>query len=433
MKNRGKDSLEKQVRSLPTTPGVYLMKDDRGRVIYVGKAVNLRSRVSSYFHRGNRDSKTQALVSAVKVLEHVDTDSDIEALLLESLLIKEYRPKYNSDLKDDKSYPLISISKEVFPSVSITRDRDRDSVYIGPFVGASALKHALPVLQRIFKFRTCGLNISADPKRRRRPCLLFYIDRCIGPCTGKVSRKAYATQIRYFRQFLRGGKRKLIEELSSRMNQAAISLEFEKAADIRDQIQAIRQVHHLAQMESLRDELIHPDVGEGLKLIKDCLGLKSLPRLIDGIDAAAISGREAVGSAVVFADGEPHKASYRHYRIKSARTLDDPAMVGEVVLRRYRRRIREAGALPHVILVDGGVTQLRSARAALESAGGLDNVGAVISLAKREEKVFREGASPLILERTSPALKILQHVRDEAHRFAQRYHHILRRKKVLGK
>jgi excinuclease ABC subunit C len=428
-----KNSIERKVKSLPTAPGVYLFKDSRGRVIYVGKAGNLRSRVSSYFHSGERDPKTEALVTAVRRLEHIETDSDIEALLLESRLIKEYDPKYNSDLKDDKSYPLIAISREPFPRVTITRDRNRDSVYIGPFIGASDLKHALPVLQRIFKFRTCALSVNPDSKRWRRPCLLYYIDRCSGPCAGKVTKKDYAVQIKHLRQFLRGGKRSLVARLSRQMEKEAKELEFERAAAIRDQIQAIEHVHHLAQMESLREELVHPDVGQGLKLLRDRLGLKRLPRLIDGIDAAAISGKEAVGSAIVFADGEPHKASYRHYKIKSACTLDDPAMIGEVVLRRYRRRIRDNGPMPHLILVDGGMTQLRSARIALENAGGLKKVEAVISLAKREEKVFRAEGSPLLLKRTSPALKILQHVRDEAHRFAQRYHHILRRKKVLGK
>ena len=428
-----KEGLETQVKSLPTTPGVYLFKDGRGQVIYVGKAGSLRSRVSSYFRSGERDLKTEALVAAVKQIEHIDTDSDIEALLLESRLVKQYNPKYNSDLKDDKSYPLIAISREPFPHVTITRDRNRDSVYIGPFVGASDLKHALPVLQRIFKFRTCTLSIKPDSRRRKRPCLLYYIDRCSGPCTGKVTVRDYAEQIIHFKQFLRGGKRKLISKLKTQMSKEAKRLEFERAAAIRDQIEAIEQVHHLAQMESLRQELLHPDIGQGLRLIKDHLGLKQLPRLIDGIDTAAISGKEAVGSAVVFADGEPHNASYRHYKIKSARTLDDPAMIGEVVKRRYRRKIRDGGPMPHVILVDGGVTQLHSTREALESIDGLKEVGAVISLAKREEKVFRTEGSPLLLERTSPALKILQHVRDEAHRFAQRYHHILRKKKVLGK
>jgi excinuclease ABC subunit C len=428
-----KNSLGERTRSLPTGPGVYLFKDGGGRVIYVGKAGNLRSRVSSYFRSGSHDAKTQALISSVTSLEHVETDSDVEALLLESRLIKEYSPKYNSELKDDKSYPWIAISREPFPRVTVTRDRNRDCVYIGPFVGASELQRALPVLQRVFRFRTCSLGIGADTKRRRRPCLLYYIDRCTGPCSGGIEQKDYAAQIGRLKQFLRGGGDRLTTTLSREMEQAARHLKFEEAAALRDQIRAVQQIHHLARMESMRDDLVHPDLTEGLGLIKDILGLSSLPRLIDGIDAAAISGKEAVGSAVAFADGEPHKASYRHYRIKSARTLDDPAMIGEVVLRRYRRRIREGGPLPHVVLVDGGATQLNSATRALEQAGGPAGIGALISLAKREEKVFRVGAQPLLLDRTSPALKMLQHVRDEAHRFAQRYHHILRRKKVLGR
>ena len=426
-------NLETQVKSLPAKPGVYLFKDKTGRVIYVGKAGNLRTRVSSYFHSGSQDVKTSALVSAISGLGHIETGSEVEALLLESRLIKDYRPKYNSDLKDDKSYPVIAISREPFPKVEITRDRNRDSIYVGPFVAAAELKHALPVLQRIFKFRTCSLNISPGRKRIRRPCLLYYIERCTAPCAGKITKTSYGEQIRHFKQFLRGAKKKLIARLSREMEEAARKLDFERAALLRDEIEAVTRVHELAQLESLREELIHPDAREGLGLLKKVLRLKHLPRLIDGVDAAAISGKEAVGSAVVFADGEPHKASYRHYRIKTARTLDDPAMIGEVVLRRFRRKVRQNQPVPHILLVDGGQTQLRAAKTALEQAGALDRIGAVVGLAKREEKLFRIEGKPILLERTSPALKILQYVRDEAHRFAQRYHHILRRKKVLGR
>jgi excinuclease ABC subunit C len=426
-------NLEAKIKSLPAKPGVYLFKDSAGRVIYVGKAANLRSRVSSYFHSKPADLKTAALVSAVSGLEHIETDSEVEALLLESRLIKDYRPKYNSDLKDDKSYPLIAISREPFPKVTITRDRNRDSLYIGPFVSARDLKQAMPVLQRIFKFRTCNLHISPERRRSRRPCLLYYIERCSGPCTGRVSKTNYAGQIRHLKQFLKGGKKKLVSRLALQMREAAGRLDFERATLLRDEMEAVVHVHQLAQLESLRELPIHPDLSQGLKLLKKVLKLKHLPRLIDGIDAAAISGREAVGSAVVFADGEPHKTSYRHYRIKTAHTLDDPAMIGEVVLRRFRAKVRDTGPMPHILLVDGGETQLRAARAALQKAGALDRIDAVISLAKREEKVFRVQGEPILMDRTSPALKILQHVRDEAHRFAQRYHHILRRKKVLGR
>lgn len=428
-----KRGVRDEVKSLPDSPGVYLFKDKTGRTIYVGKATSLRSRVSSYFRSGTQDPKTAALTTAVFSVDHIETDSDIEALLLESRLIKDYRPKYNSELKDDKSYPLIAISRDPFPRVTITRDRNRDSQYIGPFVAASDLRHALPVLQRVFRFRTCGLSISPEKKPFRRPCLLYYIERCSGPCSGRVSLDAYAQQIRHLKKFLKGAKKGLVSQLNAEMRLAADKLDFERAAHLRDEMAALANVHELSRLESLREELVHPDTGEGLKLLRKTLKLKRLPRLIDGIDAAQISGREAVGSAVVFADGEPHRSSYRQYRIKAARTLDDPAMIGEVVLRRYKRRMRDAGPMPHVLLVDGGMTQLNCALKALEDAGAGGEIGAVVSLAKREEKLFRAAGKPILLERTSPALKILQHVRDEAHRFAQRYHHVLRRKKVLGK
>jgi len=424
---------KEKAKGLPASPGVYIFKDGAGRVIYVGKATNLRNRVSSYFHTREHDPKTAALVSAAEDIDHIETGSDVEALLLESRLVKQYNPKYNSDLKDDKSYPYIEIGREPYPRVAITRDQTRDSLYIGPFISAGDLKQALPVFQRIFKFRTCNLAIIPGEKRFRRPCLLYYIERCSGPCNGKTTKTDYAQQISHFKQFLKGGKKKLIAALTSRMEKAAGKLDFEKAAQLRDEIDAVSNVHRLARMESLREELIHPDIEDGLRLLKKTFNLPRLPRLIDGIDAAAISGREAVGSAVVFADGEPHKASYRHYKIKNAPTRDDQAMIGEVVFRRYRRKAATASPMPDILLLDGGQAQLSSAVKSLTKASALKKVGTVISLAKREEKIFRHEGEPVLLERTSPALKILQHVRDEAHRFAQRYHHILRRKKVIGR
>jgi excinuclease ABC subunit C len=426
-------AYESKLKTLPKKPGVYLFKDSAGRVVYVGKAASLRTRVSSYFHSRALDAKTQALVAAVRDLDYIETDSEVEALLLEARLIKRYSPRYNSELKDDKSYPVIAISREPFPRVTVTRDRTRDSEYIGPFASASDLRHSMPVLQRIFRFRTCGFVIDPDARRRRRPCLLHYIDRCSAPCAGRVSRAEYAEQLRHLKVFLRRGKKKLVVALNKRMMETARDLDFETAAVMRDELSALERLNALPRAAQIEAELIHPDKKEGLRLLKKTLKLKRTPRLIDGIDAAQISGKEAVGSAVVFADGEPHNSSYRHYRIRDARTLDDPGMIAEVVLRRYGRKARENGTMPHVLLVDGGETQLRAAVNAVENAGAAGKVGAVISLAKREERVFVANGESILMERTSPALKILQHVRDEAHRFAQRYHHILRRKKVLGK
>ncbi len=256
---RGNKSIATRTGGLPKGPGVYLFKDRAGQVIYVGKASNLHSRVSSYFHRGVTDLKTAALVASICDLDHIETDSEVEALLLESRLIKDYRPKYNSDLKDDKSYPLIAISREPFPSVSITRNRGRDSQYIGPFVAAKELKGALPLLQRIFKFRTCSRHISPEKTRGRRPCLLYHIERCSAPCAGRVSLTSYRRQIQNFKKFLKRGKKELLSQLKQQMRRAAESLDFEQAAWLRDQITALEQVHRLAQLVGAGEGPVHAD------------------------------------------------------------------------------------------------------------------------------------------------------------------------------
>jgi excinuclease ABC subunit C len=432
--------LREKVAKLPDLPGVYLFKDKRAQVIYIGKASSLKSRVLSYFHCGLREPKIEGLVNSLTDVDFIVTDSEVEALFLEAKLIREKKPKFNAALKDDKSYPVLTITEEDFPRVFVTRDRRLRAKYYGPFASAKELRLCVSALQRIFKFRTCKIKIEADESRAnfRRPCLLYYVQRCTAPCARKISREDYRASIRDFEQLLSGGKKHLIEELRIQMEEAARGLEFERASILRDRISAISSLGaggpvsrgDLIEWQRTLSCLPHHEYPVALKRLKKLLHLGRQPRIIEGIDVANISGCEAVGSAVVFVKGKAHKNSYRRYRIKFASPRDDSAMIGEIVQRRFRRKIEEKEELPAILLVDGGKGQAGSAKDALKKTGA--TVTAVVGLAKGNERIYLPDGTTLDLERTDPALKLLQFVRDEAHRFAQHYHHILRRKALKG-
>jgi excinuclease ABC subunit C len=429
-------NLREKLAKLPDLPGVYLFKDKRGAVVYIGKASSLKSRVQSYFHSGWREPKTEALVNTIKGLDFIVTDSEVEALFLEAKLIREYKPKFNAALKDDKSYPVIAVTEEDFPRVLITRDRRLKAKYYGPFASAKELRLCACALQKIFKFRTCKVRIEAEQSRFRRPCLLYYVGRCTAPCAGKITREDYRASIRDFEKFLAGGKKHLIEEIRLQMEAASRNLEFERAAILRDRISAISSLGSGPPLQAdatlwqrTLSCLPHHEYAVALRRLKRLLHLPRLPRIIEGIDAANISGCEAVGSAVVFVNGKAHKDSYRRYRIKFASPRDDPAMIGEIVQRRFRRKLEEKEKPPDILLVDGGKGQVGSAQEALKKfCARIGGAPAVVGLAKGNERIYLTDGSHIDLERTDPALKLLQFVRDEAHRFAQHYHHILRRK-----
>lgn len=420
-----------QARALSRDPGVYLMKDARGRVLYVGKAKCLRDRVCQYFH-GPKDPKTAAWVAQVHEIETLRTQSEVDALLLEARLIKDVRPKYNKELKDGKTFPMLQITDDPYPQVEVTRDPRPGAALYGPFTDAGALRQAVQILQAVFRFRTCDLAIDPEnPKLRfQRPCLLHWIDRCTAPCAGRVSPDRYAEDVAALRMFLAGEREPLLARLRARMQEAAEKLRFESAAAARDQIRALEGLAEHGRFSDRPEAMPLPlNPAEAMEEVRAVLGLAVRPRLVEGIDIATIAGEDSVGSLVTFVNGIPHKDGYRRFRIKGVRGVDDFASVREVVARRYGRLRDEGETMPDLVLIDGGKGQLAAARAALEGLGL--SALPLASLAKREEEVFVPGRSrPIVLGRSSLALRFLQHVRDEAHRFAQVYHHLLRSKRI---
>jgi len=437
MDDRLKQLLDK-AKSLPKTPGVYLMKDDKGRVVYVGKSACLRDRVCSYFQPATKlDYKKAPLRDVVVDFETIDTESEVEALLAENRLIKDIQPRFNARLLDDKTFPYLMITTgDEYPGVYVTREPRTQGVKLyGPFTHVAQLKDAVVHLQRAFQFRTCHLEIrEADPgKRFFRPCLLHAIKQCTAPCADKIPRDSYNEDIRKLMRFLQGDRKGILRELEREMNQAALDMRYERAAKLRDEIKALQGLNKGARkgdQEYWQPEVFYTTPQEGMAALQQALGLAEPPRIIEGIDIAHLQGGEMVGSKVCFIDGSPFKDGYRRYKIKHGQGNNDYLSIQEVVSRRYR----EAGAnnelYPDVILIDGGLGQLH---AALEVFKTMDvRPPMVISLAKKEELVYIQAKSePVRLERNNLGLKLLQYIRDEAHRFAQHYHHILRRKSQL--
>mgnify|MGYP003338236219 FL=1 len=429
------DPREK-VKTFPTSPGVYLMKDSRGRVIYVGKAVNLRNRASSYFTKqAAEDFRTANLVPEIKDIDFIPVDSEVDALLLEARLIKDIQPQFNKELKDDKTFPYLEIFiREEFPRVEFTRKpRSRGTKLYGPFTNAKKLRGAIAVLQQVFRFRNCSLDIKEADDRWRwfRPCLLASINQCTAPCNLRISREDYRRDIRKLRLFLEGKKKRLFRELREEMTAAAAELKFEKAARLRDQIKALENLNLRGDLkEHAQPEVFQVDPRRGLLGLKKVFDLSSLPRRIEGMDIAHLQGGETVASCVQFIDGLPFKHGYKRFKIRTVDGVDDFASMREVVSRHFRRLQQEGEPFPDILLIDGGKGQLGAAMAALSSIGITPPF--VCSLAKREEEIFLPGESePKVLSKHSFALRLLQYVRDESHRFAQSYHHLLRKKSTF--
>ena len=421
------------VRSFPEGPGVYLMKDAQQRVIYVGKAVNLRNRAGSYFTKAaETDRRTAELVTEIADVAFIETDSEVDALLLEARLIKDVQPKFNSLLKDDKTFPYLQITtREDFPRVEFTRTPESKSVRLyGPFTNAGQLRGTIAVLQKIFRFRTCTLDIEENDERWRwfRPCLLASINQCTAPCNLRITKEDYRKDIKRLRLFLDGKKDRLLKDMQKDMLSASKALQFEKAARIRDDIEALRTLNLRGDLEDhAQPEVFYIDPKKGLAGLKKVLQLNEMPRRIEGVDIAHLQGGETVASLVQFIDGLPFKYGYRRYKIKSVEGVDDFASMREVVSRRFQRLSQEGEAFPDVLLIDGGKGQLGAVMETFEQLG--INPPVTISLAKREEEIFVPGrADPHRLSRHSYALRLLQYVRDESHRFAQSYHHLLREK-----
>ncbi|MGA2066320.1 MAG: excinuclease ABC subunit UvrC [Thermoguttaceae bacterium] len=428
----------RKARSLPQTPGVYLMKDAAGQVLYVGKAKNLRARAGSYFLKAAaEDPRTARLVREIRDLDFLEAESEVDALLVEARLIKDILPKYNRELRDQKTFPYLEIhTHEDFPRVEITRTpKERGTKLYGPFTNLRGLRGALVVLQKIFRFRTCSLDIrEGDPRWRWfRPCLLASIRQCTAPCNLRISKEEYRKDIHRLQQFLEGNKRSLLAELGEEMAAAAKELRFEDAARLRDEIHLLETLNERGELEThVQPEVFPVDPKKGLAGLRKVLRLAARPRTIEGIDVAHTAGSETVASVVQFIDGLPFKPGYKRMRIRGVEGPDDVASIYEAVARRFAHPGEEE-VVPDLLLVDGGKGQLHAALSALEGRPDSARPAAVVALAKREELVFPAGwDEPLRLSRHSYALRLLQYVRDEAHRFAQHYHHILRRRSTLG-
>ena len=416
------ETLKRKLEMLPESPGVYLMKNSEGEIIYVGKAIVLKNRVSQYFgEKKNRSPKESAMIRNVEDLELRLTSTETEALILECKLIKQFRPRYNILLKDDKAYPFVKLTlNEKFPRVMICRRRKNSKEiegerYFGAFTDSGAIRENLNLLRKIFPIRTCK-NFQS------RPCLEYHLNRCSAPCVGKISESDYRAIIEGAILFLEGKTQSLEENLRRKMLEASDRLNFELAAKIRDQISALQKISEQKQIHRReKSDQFHGAVEELGKYLQI-----QTPYRIECFDISHNQGSETVASMVVFEDGLPRKSDYRRFKIQTTEgSPDDFRSMREVIARRYSQ-IEE---FPNLIVIDGGIGQLNSA---LEILRGLDLKIPTIGLAKRLELVYVEGSSePIELPRRSQALYLLQRIRDEAHRFAITYHRLLRGKRNL--
>jgi len=427
-----------KAHALPRRPGVYLMKDGAGKTIYIGKAARLKERVASYFQpSAELGHKKQPMLEVVHDFEVLECEGEWEALLAEARLIKDTRPRFNARLTDDKTFPYLVITmRDDFPGVYVTRSPSeyKGAKVFGPFTSVYALREAVQLLQRAFKFRTCSLEIvEGDPKNRYfRPCLLHPIGQCTAPCAEKISKERYREDIDRFVRFIGSKRSAMLREMRAEMRRASEGLEFERAAGLRDQIKAIEKLDERASRKDQwqpETESMYVDPIKGQRSLQRTLGLETPVRCVEAIDIAHLAGGETVGSKVCFVDGKPLKNEYRRYKVRTVDN-DDYAAIREVVSRRYRDAGQGNELYPDVILIDGGLGQLH---AALEAFHQLDaQPPMVVSLAKKQELLYaQERTEPIRLGRENPGLKLCQAIRDEAHRFAQHYHHILRRKRTL--
>lgn len=403
---------------MPLSSGVYLMKDKDGAIIYVGKAVSLRKRVQSYFRKETGSFKTDLLVAAIDSIDFINTASEAEALILEASLVKKYLPKYNIELKDSKTYPHIQITKEEFPLISVVRLNSQKAKrvkadYYGPYTSPALIREALIIIRKIFHSRSCE-------HLPNKACLDYHIGLCDAPCIGNISPEDYRKNIRRVEYILEGRKDELLKSLHEDMEVLARAKNYEQAAKVRDQIRAIG---------ALYSSTMDVNYFKEAEQLERALDLKRAPSRIECFDISNIMGNQAVGSMVSFLNGRPDKSNYRRFKIKMVEGIDDFKMMAEVVRRRYTRLKNESAIFPDLIIVDGGKGQLS---AAAEELKKLEVVIPLISLAKREEEVFVPGRrNSIILSKDSLGLRLLQRIRDEAHRFAVSYHRLLRSKKVF--
>lgn len=449
------------MRELPDKPGCYIMRDRTGRIVYVGKASSLRKRVGWYFRAASLRSappKLRGLIRGVADLETIATRTEAEAVLLEGQLIKDYRPRYNTSFKDDKRFLLLRMDpREPLPRFKTCRiQRNDQALYFGPYASSSAARVALDFIEKRFGLRKC--RPQTPDSETHQHCIDDIVRHCSAPCIGKVTRDEYRAHVEEACSFLRGEHPESLKAVETAMRQAAEAQDYERAAALRDLLDllrtALKQRTRIAKTPEMKTE----EARAGCEELRTILDLARIPRVIEAYDVSNISGTHAVASMVCAVDGMPHRNRYRHFRIKTVEGSDDPAMMAEVIRRRFARLIHETQlcrppppessaqakpgpdtsgpaphALPDLVLVDGGITQVRAARAELAKLG-LAHL-AVAGLAKEHEEIHQDtgkGSRPRVtrLELNSRALRVLTTIRDEAHRFALTYHRNLRQKRI---
>lgn len=423
--------LTPKVRALPHKPGVYLYKDRLGRIIYVGKAKDLRKRVGQYFHPSRRmtaDLKTRALLDSIWNLEFHEVKSEAESIILEGRLIKEYRPKYNISFRDDKQLLMVKVNlDDPYPRFQFTRlKKDDGARYFGPFAHSGALRSTMNLMKKKFGLRSCTPAIPTDKDFKH--CMDHIIKNCSAPCVHKISRAGYLDRVRQACDFLEGKSAEMVQALEQEMKKCAAALDFERAAVLRNMLDDIRNTTK-PQRKFTRDlpSTVIPE--RDMEQLRDVLQLATVPEWIECFDISNISVTHKVASMVCFRNGRPDRYNYRRYRVKTVEGQNDFASMAEVVGRRYARLLREGSKLPDLIVVDGGKGQLSAALAELNKLGLHSQP--IVGLAKKNEEIFRPlSPYPIVLSHESGALRLLQRIRDEAHRIANGYHQLLMKKRV---
>ena len=410
------------------------MRDRNGKVIYVGKAKSLRNRVRNYFQQGtlrSADPKIRGLIKSINDFDTIVMHNEAEAVLSEGRLIKEYRPRYNTSFKDDKRFLLLALDPtEPWPRFKLCRIRRNDGrEYFGPFASAGAVRTTKDFVEKRYGIRQCGPRIPGEKDYKH--CMSDVIRTCTAPCIGKIEAKDYRVRVAEACAFLRGERREVLTDLEATMREAAEAMRFEKAALLRDTVLQLRRTIRQRASGTSSPDFKREAAAAGVDELRKVLKMDKPPVVIEAFDISNISGTYAVASMVCSVDGVPRPQRYRRFRIKTVEGANDPAMIAEAVKRRYARLIKEKQPLPDLVVLDGGITQLRAGREQLDALG-LTALMAV-GLAKRYEEIvwdITNIAPPIRLPHRSEALKVLQRIRDEAHRFALTYHRELRTRRI---
>ncbi len=429
------ETIKAKLKSLPDKPGCYLMRDRSGKIIYIGKAASLRKRVQSYFRQHTKRTappKIRSLISSIADFDIVVLKSEAEAILTEGKLIKEYRPHYNTLWKDDKRFVMIRADvQHPFPTLAKCRIKKSDgALYFGPYTSGMAAKVAVDFLERRFGIRRCRPRVP-DAETYKH-CSNDIIANCSAPCIGKVTPEEYRLRVEEACAFLRGERMEMLKQLRGEMEAAAAEHRFEEAAALRDMLlhlhNAVKERAKVRKTPKMKQD----EARNGVKQLQKQLKLSAEPRVIECFDISNISGTNSVASMVCAVDGVPYPNRYRRFRIKTVKGADDPRSMAEVVRRRYSRLLKEEKSLPGLVMVDGGITQLRAAKAELVELG-LENLP-IVGLAKRYEELvwdYEDNSGNRVLPRNSAELTVVTRLRDEAHRFAITYHRDLRRQRIM--